>query len=331
MNATPGLFLPRLLRGYCPNLTRHVSTASARESQTMRLPDGRTLGFAEHGRANDHPLIFMHGYPASRLETLGVDDTARRHKLRIITPDRNGYGLTTFDPTRRILDWPADVQALARHLGLTSFAVLGASGGSPYALACACRLPPEMLSAVGIMGGAGPWEAGAQHMSWPYRLSAFTAQHWPSAYGGVLRLLLWMLRRALSTPSGIQRIDKALNRHIGDLGSTQSAAELRDTIALQLFEAFRQGTPPAVHDARLLTSSWGIKFEDITYERVRIWHGTKDANAPVQMMRYMAERLPHCDLKEFPEATHFTLHRYFEQILSELVPQQPHLERTVKV
>lgn len=54
-----------------------------------------------------------------------------------------------------------------------------------------------------------------------------------------------------------------------------------------------------MHDAQLLTSSWGIKFEDVTYNKVQIWHGTQDANWPVQMMRYMAERLPHCELHEF--------------------------------
>jgi pimeloyl-ACP methyl ester carboxylesterase len=287
----------------------------------MRLPDGRTLGFAEHGRSGDYPLLFIHGYPTSRLETLGIDDIAQRHKIRIITPDRNGYGLTTFDSKRKILDWPDDVQALAQHLGLSRFAVLGGSGGSPYALVCAYRLPPEMLSSVGIMGGAGPWEAGAHHMSLPYRLSAFMAHHWPSGYGGVLSLFLWILKKALSSPSGIQQIDKVLAKQIGDRGSGKSAGHLRETMARQIFEAFRQGTGPAVHDAQLLTSSWGIKSEDVTYNKIKIWHGTKDVNAPVQMVRYMAERLPHCELKEFPEATHFTLQRYLDQILSEMIPK----------
>jgi pimeloyl-ACP methyl ester carboxylesterase len=287
----------------------------------MRLPDGRTLGFAEHGRSSDYPLLFMHGYPSSRLETLGIDEVAYRHNIRIITPDRNGFGLTSFDPKRKILDWPADIQALAQHLGLTRFAVLGGSGGSPFALACAYRLPPEMLSAVGIMGGAGPWEAGAHHMALPYRLSAFMAHYCPSAYGGIIHLLLWMLRRALSSPFGIQRIDKALVKHFGLQGPASSAAKLREIMARQIFEAFRQGTGPAVYEAQLLTSSWGIKFEDVMYNKIRIWHGKKDANAPVEMMRYMAERLPHCELTEFSENTHFTLQRYLDQILSEMVPK----------
>lgn len=318
MNAVPRLFL---FRGCCQTTIRNVSTTttSGRESQTICLPDGRTLGFSEHGRSSDYPLLFMHGYPGSRLETLGMDKIAQRHNIRIITPDRNGYGLTTFDPKRTIIDWPSEIQALAQHLGLTRFAVLGGSGGSPYALACAYRLPTEMLSAVGIMGGAGPWEAGAHHMSLPYRVSAWTAKYWPSGYGGTLSLFLWMLRRALSSPAGTQRIDKAISKGIGGQRLDKPAAEIREIMARQIFEAFRQGTGPAVYDAQLLTSSWGIKLEEVTYDKVQIWHGSKDANAPVQMMRYMAERLPHCELKEFPEDTHFTLQRHLDEILSKMV------------
>ncbi|KAJ5683285.1 hypothetical protein N7462_006450 [Penicillium macrosclerotiorum] len=285
----------------------------------MRLPDGRTLGFAEHGRSTDYPLLFIHGYPTSRLETFGIDETAQRHNIRIITPDRNGYGLTTFDQARRILDWPTDVQSLAQHLGLKRFAILGASGGSPYALACAYRLPPEMLSAVGIMAGAGPWEAGDHYMSLPYRLSAFAAHRWPSGYGGILNLFLWALRRMLDSRSGVTRINKWLDSNTDVLESKKDVDERRELLALQVFEAFRQGVDPAVHDARLLTSDWGIQFEDVTYNKVKIWHGAKDANAPIELIRYMARRLPHCKLTEFPEDTHFTLNRHLDQILSQLI------------
>lgn len=309
-----------LRRNYCPGVVRYASS-SARDSQTMCLPDGRTLGFAECGRHDDFPLMFMHGYPSCRLETLGLDELAHRHHIRIITPDRNGYGLTTFNPNLRILDWPADIQALAGHLGLERFAVLGGSGGSPYALACAHLLPHEMLSGVGIMAGAGPWEAGAHYMSLPYRISALAAHYFPSGYGGLLNLMVWMLRRALSSPSGASRVDKWLDERSERLDSEISTKRRRKILARQVLEAFRQGATPAVHDAQLLTSSWGIKFEDVIYNKVQIWHGTQDANAPVQMMRYMAERLPHCELHEFEEDTHFTLHRHLDRVLTELVPE----------
>ena len=317
------LKIPSLCKYF--STTRHVSSI-ARDSQTMRLPDERTLGFSECGREEDYPLLYMHGYPSCRLETLGMDELAHRHNLRIITPDRNGYGLTTFNPSLRILDWPADIQALARHLHLERFAILGGSGGSPYALACAHLLPRNTLSGVGIMAGAGPWEAGAHHMSLPYRISALAVHHWPLGYGRLLTCLIWMLKRALSSPLGVRRIDQWLDERSSKLDSNNANNVRREVITRQVLEAFRQGTAPTVHDAQLLMSSWGIEFEDVTYDKVRLWHGTQDANAPVQMVRYMAERLPNCELREFEDDTHFTLHRHLDQILSELVPEHSRIK-----
>jgi pimeloyl-ACP methyl ester carboxylesterase len=51
---------------------------------------------------------------------------------------------------------PADVVALADRLGIDRFAVLGYSGGGPYAVVCALAIP-ERLTCVGIVSGAGPF------------------------------------------------------------------------------------------------------------------------------------------------------------------------------
>ncbi len=80
------------------------------------------------------PLFAFHGFPGSRMEARGLEDIGRRHNLRFICPDRPGYGLSTFQPNRRLLNWPADVRYLARqHLDLKRYAVLGGSGGGPHA------------------------------------------------------------------------------------------------------------------------------------------------------------------------------------------------------
>ena len=76
-------------------------------------------------------------------------------RVRLVAVDRPGYGLSDFVPQRRISDWPDDVLQLTRSLGDRRFAVMGVSGGGPYALACAWKMP-EKLSAVKIVGGLAP-------------------------------------------------------------------------------------------------------------------------------------------------------------------------------
>src|SRR5215510_1581231 len=112
-----------------------MSSADYRE---LRLRDGRTLAYAEYGRPDGQPIIYCHGSPSSRVEGDLFFDPAALADLavRIIVPDRPGMGRSDFQPGRRIVDWPGDIEQLAVALNLESFTVIGESGGSPYATAC---------------------------------------------------------------------------------------------------------------------------------------------------------------------------------------------------
>lgn len=71
-----------------------------------------------------------------------------------------------------------------------------------------------------------------------------------------------------------------------------------------------------VHEAQLPSSQYrGFRFEDIDYDTIQLWHGTQDKNAPVRMVRYMAERLPHSVLREFEDDGRFTIGNRLEEIL----------------
>ena len=107
---------------------------SERYHNTVQLPDGRTLAWAEAGSPSGFPVFFLHGFPGSRMEARGLEDIGRRHDLRFICPERPGYGMSTFQPGRRLLDWPVDLRFLAReHLDMKRYSVLGGSGGGPHA------------------------------------------------------------------------------------------------------------------------------------------------------------------------------------------------------
>src|SRR5215472_6981947 len=123
--------------------------------ETIRLADGRALGFAEYGDPNGAPLFFFHGLWASRLTSHPDHEIARSLGVRLITMDRPGIGCSAPKPGRRLIDWPEDVAALADALQLQRFAILGWSGGGAYALACASRIP-ERLTAVGLASGGAP-------------------------------------------------------------------------------------------------------------------------------------------------------------------------------
>ena len=120
----------------------------------VRLADGRALAYAEWGAPDGFPVFGFHGSPGSRRTHLG-EEAPRSADVRLILPDRPGFGLSDPQPGRALLDWPRDVAALADHLGVDRFAVYGFSGGGPYALACAWAMP-ERVTAAAVVGGEGP-------------------------------------------------------------------------------------------------------------------------------------------------------------------------------
>lgn len=127
------------------------------ENLTLRLQDGRQLGYAEYGDLAGKPIFYFHGLPGSRLEACHLHKIAVANHFRLIGIDRPGMGLSSFYPERTMLSWVKDVEAIANHLGITSFSIIGHSGGAPFVAACAYQLP-HRLEKVAIVSGMAPFE-----------------------------------------------------------------------------------------------------------------------------------------------------------------------------
>lgn len=126
----------------------------------MRLPDGRHLGYAEYGDPAGLAIIGFHGTPGSRLMFQLADSAARELGLRLLAPERPGFGISTYQKNRTLASYAADIAAFADRLGIKRFAVAGISGGGPYAAACAALLP-ERVTALALVSPVGPM-AGAE-------------------------------------------------------------------------------------------------------------------------------------------------------------------------
>ena len=67
-------------------------------TQQISLQDGRALGYAEFGPPDGFPVFYFHGFPSSRLDwqLVSEDSLLQDLNVRIIAPDRPGYGLSDF-------------------------------------------------------------------------------------------------------------------------------------------------------------------------------------------------------------------------------------------
>jgi pimeloyl-ACP methyl ester carboxylesterase len=136
---------------------QEVSPDDRPATRFVRLNDGRQLAYTEVGDPDGMPILHQHGMPGSRLEHEAEPGFYRSLGVRVITPDRPGYGLSDFDPRRRLIDWPSDIAELADRLGLSRFGITGLSGGGIYALACAAAIPHRLTEVV-VTGCPGPMQ-----------------------------------------------------------------------------------------------------------------------------------------------------------------------------
>ncbi|KAJ9133595.1 hypothetical protein NKR19_g9010 [Coniochaeta hoffmannii] len=118
------------------------------EIKTLTLPDGRRLGYGIYGEAAPAaPTAFYS--TASRARTRRPSSPppppATRQGLRIVAPWHPAAGGSDFQPGRTLLDYPADLLALADQLKLDKFASIAVSGGNLYVLvaAHASPIPPR--------------------------------------------------------------------------------------------------------------------------------------------------------------------------------------------
>lgn len=280
------------------------------------LPDGRRLAYAEFGKPEGKPVLYFHGAPSSRLEPLLIgDEVWVRSGLRVIAPDRPGIGGSDFQPRRGFSDWPKDVVALADALGLKQFAVLGNSGGGPYAAVCAARIPERLSTAVIVSGG---WQMNLpeakDNMPFINRLFLILAGH-------ASPLLRLMLKTMGSSSAG--EPEKELAKLKPRVPPTDYAAFEKpgrvEALHEMMRECMRGGTKGAAWDMRLYMREFDFKLSEIRMP-LKFFHGALDVNAPIALVRRVVSELPSAQLITYENESHLsTLCNHVDEFVEAIV------------
>ena len=297
---------PSYLWGYA----RRASVQEVVEGLQLRLPDGRVLGYAEYGDPAGRPLVFLHGFPGSRLAGAVLDHEARLLDVRVIAPERPGLGLSSPQPGRSLLDFAQDVRALADTLEIDRFAVLGESGGGPYALACAHELA-ERLRCVAVVCGLGPvaCPGATTGIACKERLGYMIARHAPQLAG---RALVPVARFARRAPQQFLRITRW---QLEEADREALAGTLGDLVAADFAEAFRQGGGSVGEDLALLFQPWPFDPSAIR-SPVLFFHGSCDRTVSSVVAQELARAVPASRLRLYERDGHFSLlTRNAQQIL----------------
>lgn len=281
--------------------------AGNRPRPTHLVPfDNRQLAVDVVGDRDAHPVFLMHGMPGSRVGPRPRPIVLYRLGVRLISYDRPGYGRSDRKPGRTVYDAGADVAAIADHLRLDHFSVVGRSGGGPHALAAAAYNRGRVDSAA-VLVGAAP--SDAQGLDWyegmvESNLEAFSAadrrlamQSRDPAGESERREISDLVENLRARASEVSENPERL---IETLGPDLTPADLRviQNVGLRalLIETYREAVSGReisggwVDDALALRRSWGFKLGAVQCP-VLLWHGMNDRFVPVSHTEWLADQL----------------------------------------
>lgn len=287
--------------------------------QYLTLNNGLRLGYAEYGDPRGEVMFYFHGWPSSHVQGSLFDEPAKKHRIRLICPDRPGIGLSEFQEKRTLEDWPDTLTQLAAHVGADNYHVLGWSGGGPYVLITALKLPRRLLSA-SIICGAPPLKfLGDRDMFWLYRVMIQLRHFFPTVLGAVLRLGGW-------TATGDPR--KPLLRGLMKLLGPEDRRVLLlpgiyDVVRDATLGALDRGPKNVIADADIYLREWGFEVSQINYP-IHFWHGKQDRNIAWTYTERITSLIPVATSRWSDIDGHYSLPiTHAEQVLANAVQKAP--------
>lgn len=271
----------------------HVGHRDRCETSVVRVDGQREIAYAEYGRPDGTPLVFLHGTPGSRRLGALLDHAARTHGVRVLAPERPGYGRSSPWPERSVADAAAFVTPVLDDAGVDAARLAGFSGGGPYALSTAATRP-DRVEGVDVIAGATPPTVGGDAPA-VQRLLGTLATRAPRVLGGLLRGQAWCAERL--DPSFV------VGQYTASNATDPVPDRVADTVKADFVEAFAHGRSGAVTEFRTTSTDWGVDLTAIEAD-VDLWYGTADTNVPFDHARGLERAIPTAELHALDGADH---------------------------
>jgi len=267
---------------------------------SVTLPDGRVLAYEEYGDPTGFPVLSAHGGLSSRLDAAPAHEAALAKGIRLISPDRPGIGLSTYQAGRRLVDWPADVAQLTAALGIGRFAVMGWSAGGPYAAICAAKMG-DRVTAGALLSSAVPLDlyGTTRGLTVEDRALVFLTRRTPWLASALMKISIVNANNARLFRAAMRTFPPADRTVLTEWGPPDHALAF-------VREAVRQGTEGCVQDYRIFGAPWGFSLEEIRVP-VQIWEGADDRTGPPGYRAFLKRHIPQASVTVVPGEGHLSL------------------------
>jgi len=278
----------------------------------LTLADGRRLHYAEYGDPQGWPVIHLHGILGCRYERLPADDLTRRLGVRLIIPDRPGYGLSDHAPDHGYLGVADDLLALVDHLGIRQCSMMGLSVGAIYGSAFAYRAP-QRLHRLAMVSATPPFRSFADFAGVPASLKLLIAfsKYLPSA-------------ARLIAETAIANACRNPGKFLASVPVCDSdrAIFARSFLQEHIEHCLMSGSGDChagfVDDILLSAEPWPFPLQEIRSE-VHFWHGTEDSHSPFGRVKPVMDALPDKRVHRIDGGGHFLIYEHWREILGSLL------------
>jgi pimeloyl-ACP methyl ester carboxylesterase len=278
-----------------------IAIARPKLEGNIAVGEDRQLGFAEFGDPQGRAVFWLHGTPGARRQIpTEARVYAEQKNIRLIGVDRPGIGSSTPYQYPNVVAFADDLRTMADTLGIGKMAVVGLSGGGPYALGCAAAMPDRVVAA-GVLGGvapaSGPDAIGGGAMALGSRVAPLLrVAGFPIRWMAVA--LVWLARPVASPAADLYaRISPEGDRYL------LTRPELKAMFLDDLLNGSRKQLAAPLFDIIVFARDWGFRLYEVKVP-VRWWHGDHDHIVPLAHGQHVVSRLPDAELYHLPRESH---------------------------
>ncbi len=282
------------------------------EENHLILRDGRNLQYAEFGDPQGKPVIHIHGALGCRYERYPDDILTKKLGVRLIVPDRPGYGLSGHTPGHGYLDFADDLLELIDHLDIQRCSIMGLSVGAIYGSAFAYKTP-DRLRSIAMISSTPPFRSFADFEGVPASLKLLMAfsKYLPTAANMVAEIAI--INACKNPKKFLDNIPVCTSDR-----AIFSRPSLKKHFEECLLAGSRDCHTGFVQDILLSAESWPFPVENIL-KKIDFWHGSEDTHSPIGRIMPVIDAVPNKRFHKIQGGGHFLIYDHWQEILESLV------------
>lgn len=308
------------------NITSITEARKSYSTKSCALNDGRQLSYLEISNISDiekgDTVVILHNMMGSAFELpSSVNALMKEHKLRIIIPERPGYGDSCSHENRTHESFCLDMLQLFDQLEIAKVKVIAHSIGGAYALAMA-EFIPERIERIAMVNAITRLEDMLQSKPVPVLISAVHQS---------LRFAPFLIDPILKMAVG-KDIEHFYSQQLNYMRPTKegraadinllSQPEFRQYCLKNMKQSAKQGIKIWSEELKLSFSSWPFEVTNKSME-YQFWHGDEDDVISVHAAIRLAKDLNTQSFFRLKYETHYLFSRHINEVIEELImPKQ---------